>query len=52
MRDNKNNMYFYMNWNQDNKKIFDFTIKNTSSREYKNIDIKTPTNIINIEDLF
>ena len=52
MRDNNQNSKIYLDINLDSDKIIEFNIENISRRIYKEIEIKTPTNTIDMEEVF
>ena len=51
LRNNKDNYNIYFDLNFDKNKIIELNIDNKSTIEYKKVDIKKPTNIINFEEI-
>ena len=50
-RSNKNNWNLFIDINLDTKQILEFEIDNKSTKTYKNIDIKAPTNTVELETI-
>ncbi len=51
LRNNAQNLTFYSDLSYDSNKIFEFNLKNTAKRTYKETIINTPTNIIDFSEL-
>ncbi|MDD3646686.1 MAG: hypothetical protein PHH06_04760 [Candidatus Gracilibacteria bacterium] len=50
-RDNKQNIKFYLDTYQADKKIIEYNIENEAIRKYAEININTPTNTIDYSDI-
>ena len=47
---NNNNINFYLDYTENEEKIIEFEVDNTSTIYYKNSDIKAPTNTIDLSE--